>query len=100
MELFQVLVGSMFSLLAASAILYIAYRAHGIGNDVAEMKEFLRDIRRAAQDQQISSAPQAASTPIPKALASPEAGNWPSVLDPEYNAVDYDSDSRPAESRR
>jgi hypothetical protein len=80
MEIFQVLIGSMFSMLGATTILYIAYRAYTIGAEVTEMKELLKDIRRASQ------APIAADKVIPAVLpTTTELGNWPSVVDPDYN---------------
>ncbi len=68
----------MFSILGATTVLYIAYRAYLIGNDVTEMKQLLTDIRRATQDQ------ATAVTGVAPAAAM-EPGHWPSVSDPAYN---------------
>lgn len=88
------LLGSMFSLMGAVSLVYVAFRAHTVGTEVSEMKEILRDIRRAAQDGGLGSG-----TPVPPGAARPahEPGEWPSVVDPEYNSAnDYSEVKRGA----
>ena len=46
MEMFQVLVGGMFSILGACTILFIVFRAYTIGTEVTEIKELLKDLKR------------------------------------------------------
>jgi hypothetical protein len=49
MGFLQAVVGSVFTLLGAASMFFIAYKALVIGNDVAEMKELLKDIRKGAR---------------------------------------------------
>lgn len=82
MEILPMLFSSMFSIMGACALVYVAYRAHTIGTEVSEMKELLRDIRRASQDTAIGA-------PVPlnrQAHSHHEPGDWPSVTDPDYNS--------------
>lgn len=79
MEFFQVMISSIFSLIGAGSILFIAARAYTVGAEVAEIKELLKDLKRTAQQRSdlALSVPDAPDT---------ELGNWPSVTDPRYNA--------------
>jgi hypothetical protein len=81
MELFQIMISSIFSVIGATAILFIAGRAYTIGKDLSEIKELLRD---AARSQHRPDTLQSGA--LPEHLQNPEYGNWPSVVDPEYNA--------------
>jgi hypothetical protein len=82
MDIFPMLFSSMFSIMGACALVYVAYRAYTIGTEVSEMKELLREIRRASQDTAIG-----APVPLTKAArAHHEPGDWPSVADPDYNS--------------
>jgi hypothetical protein len=94
MEIFQVLIGSMFSMLGATTILYIAYRAHTIGSEVSEIKELLKEIRRSGSQSPL--ADKALADVIPNTT---ELGNWPSVVDPEYN-TEKPYDLKPSGSQR
>ena len=80
MELFQVMLSSIFSLIGAGCILFIAARAYSVGSDLGEIKEILKDLRRTAQ---ISN--EALQEP---GIPAPEPGDWPSVTDPAYNSPD------------
>ena len=51
----QAVVGSIFSLLGAASMFFIAYKALTIGNDITEMKELLKDIRRGSRGEGASS---------------------------------------------
>ena len=77
-EFFQILISSIFSIIGAGSILFIAARSYSVGVDVAEMKELLKELRREAQHRVDGGATTALSV-------DPELGNWPSVTDPRYN---------------
>ena len=62
MGFIQAVVGSVFTLLGAASMFFIAYKALVIGNDVAEMKELLRDLRKGSHGE---SAPSAYPSPLP-----------------------------------
>ncbi len=81
MGLLPMLFSSMFSIMGACALVYVAYRAYTVGTDVSEIKELLREIRRASQD-----ATSGSPVALAKAVrAHHEPGDWPSVTDPDYN---------------
>ena len=80
MEVFQIMISSIFSIIGAASILFIAARAYTVGSDVAEVKELLKEIRRETQRRDGLAIPSAAPG------TDPELGNWPSVTDPRYNA--------------
>lgn len=87
MEFLQIVIGGMFSMLGAGSIFYLAFRAHLLGAEVAELKEILKDIRRNTAG--VSSAGPAAVGRLSHAVSEPqvrEPGDWPSVTDPSYNA--------------
>ena len=46
----QAVLGGLFTILGASSIFFIAYKALTIGNDVAEMKEMLREMQRGSRE--------------------------------------------------
>ena len=89
MEMFQVLVGGMFSILGACTILFIAFRAYAIGTEVTEIKELLKDLKRM----------NALDHPVIAPTAQVPNGEWPSVLDPHYNA-ELPYGLKPSESQR
>ncbi|BDC52137.1 hypothetical protein F183_A44520 [Bryobacterales bacterium F-183] len=97
MEIVQILIGSMFSLIAMASVLYLAFRAHTIAGDLAEIKDLLKEARRLP-----------VPTPAVAEIASLERvigvdtlghapGEWPSVMDPNYNTEDT---SRPSGLQR
>lgn len=79
MEIFQIIISSIFSIIGAASILFVAARAYSIGSDVSEIKELLKEIRRDAQNRADLSLSGGAAPGL-------EPGNWPSVTDPRYNA--------------
>lgn len=98
MEIVQILIGSMFSLIAMASVLYLAFRAHTIAGDLAEIKDLLKDSKRTS-----AAVPAAAAeiASLDRALAVSPArhapGEWPSVMDPDYNASE---DVKPSGSPR
>ena len=46
MGFLQAVLGGLFTILGAASMFFIAYKAMTIGNDVAEMKELLREMQR------------------------------------------------------
>lgn len=101
MEIVQILIGSMFSLIAMACVLYLAFRAHTIAGDLTEIKELLKDSKRASGaapaaateiaslDRAIIASTGAAAASIPTSRHAP--GEWPSVMDPDYNVEDISS---------
>ena len=49
MGFLQAIVGSLFTILGAASMFFIAYKAMTIGNDITEMKDILNDIRRGSK---------------------------------------------------
>ena len=49
MGFLQAVLGGIFTILGAGSMFFIAYRALTIGNDITEMKEILKDIRRGSR---------------------------------------------------
>ena len=89
---FQIILSSMFSMMGAAAIFFIAYRAYTVGNDVAEMKKLLKDLNKPVLYDSVETVHQPARVP-----ATP--GEWPSVTDPSYNR-ELPYDFRPFEPLR
>ena len=48
MGFIQAVLGGVFTILGAGSMFFIAYKALTIGNDVAEMKELLRQMQRSS----------------------------------------------------
>ena len=83
-------------MIGAAAMFFIAYRAYTIGNDVAEMKKALKDLRKSGSSlPALSDAVGTGSHHVAGTLAP---GEWPSVTDPAYNR-DLPYDFRPSEPR-
>lgn len=100
MEYFQIIISSIFSLIGAGSLFFIAMRSFTVGTDVAEMKEILRDMQRTSRSLEthnLQVAPQVAAG-VPTADGS-QAGDWPSVSDPAYNQ-ELPYDLRASESPR
>ncbi len=93
MEIVQILIGSMFSLIAMASVLYIAFRAHTIAGDVTEIRKLLEDQRKP-------STIEPGLAPLERAVAASRhaPGDWPSVMDADYNTED--PASKPSESPR
>ena len=49
MVFLQAVLGGLFTILGASAMFFIAYKAMTIGSDIAEMKDLLREIQRGSR---------------------------------------------------
>lgn len=103
MEIVQILIGSMFSLIAMASVLYLAFRAHTISSDLTEIKELLKESRRAVVPGGSTTVPAVAEiASLDRALAvSPSRhapGEWPSVMDPDYNTSD--EPAKPSGSQR
>ncbi len=97
MEFFQIILSSIFSIIGAGSILFVASRAYTVGVDVAEMKELIKEIRREAQHRA-----DIGGVPAAPAAIHAELGNWPSVTDPRYDANPDETlpyALRPAEDR-
>jgi hypothetical protein len=82
MELFQLIVQSIFSLIGAASILFVAARAYSIGSDVSEIKDLLKEIKRETLRQQDFGF----SGVKPVVPGNTELGKWPSVADPGYDS--------------
>lgn len=92
MGLLPMLFSSMFSIMGACALVYVAYRAYTIGTEVSEIKDLLREIRRASQDT-VAGGPG----PLAQAVrAHHEPGDWPSVTDPDYNSSNELDEIKPS----
>jgi len=97
MEIVQILIGSMFSLIAMASVLYLAFRAHTIAGDLTEIKELLKESKGASapvRSTEIASLDRALAV-SPTTRHAP--GEWPSVMDPDYNASE---DVKPSGSPR
>jgi hypothetical protein len=49
------MLGSVFSILGAGSMFFLAYKAMTIGADVAEMKDLLKDLRRGSLHPELGS---------------------------------------------
>ena len=92
MEMAQIMISSIFSLMGFGAILFIAARAYSVGTDIGEIKELLRDMKRNSKFEDTAA--------ILPHLQNPELGTWPSVADPSYRAqADVPYGLRPVEEQ-
>ncbi len=73
MGFLQAVLGGVFTILGAGSMFFIAYKALTIGNDVAEMKELLRELKRGGNSNPLPTANIAYSLPTPLDAFDPTA---------------------------
>ena len=65
MGFIQAILGGVFTILGAGSMFFIAYKALTIGNDVAEMKEVLKQLQRGGSPGSGNGNATAHSFPVP-----------------------------------
>jgi hypothetical protein len=78
MDLIHALLGSLFTILITASVSFIAYKVLMIGNDVAEMKETLKQMQRE------TALPESIASRFPMPLPEVEASSEAIVPDKDF----------------